>query len=237
MVHVDIGKAVASGIVSSETLGYYLARTYQFLTGIGINERMLRFRQLSSSERAHYASDCWDVEIESSYGWIECVSCADRSAYDLKQHSAYSGAKLVASRKLSAPRPTKLTEVVLNKPALRKIYKQDLQKLEAYMTNLLEPEKHELKQSLNKDKSLTINTNGCKFDLDSQLVRFEEKVVNVGEEKYIPHVIEPSFGIGRIIHCLLEHSFRVRDQRRTYLHLKPKVAPIKVAVLPLIDNP
>jgi glycyl-tRNA synthetase len=36
---------------------------------------------------AHYAADCWDAEIECSYGWIECVGIADRSAYDLKAHS------------------------------------------------------------------------------------------------------------------------------------------------------
>lgn len=36
---------------------------------------------------AHYAEDCWDAEIESSYGWIECVGIADRSAYDLRAHS------------------------------------------------------------------------------------------------------------------------------------------------------
>jgi glycyl-tRNA synthetase len=32
---------------------------------------------------AHYATDCWDLEIKVSSGWIECVGHADRSAYDL----------------------------------------------------------------------------------------------------------------------------------------------------------
>ena len=36
---------------------------------------------------AHYAADCWDAEIECSYGWIECVGIADRSAYDLHAHT------------------------------------------------------------------------------------------------------------------------------------------------------
>jgi glycyl-tRNA synthetase len=40
-----------------------------------------------ANEMAHYAADCWDAEILSSYGWIECVGCADRSAYDLTVHS------------------------------------------------------------------------------------------------------------------------------------------------------
>jgi glycyl-tRNA synthetase len=56
------------------------------------------------------------------------------------------------------------------------------------------------------------------------------------EEKFIPHVIEPSFGIGRIIYSMLEHRFRIRDQRRTYFDLCPKIAPIKVSLLPLISD-
>lgn len=47
----------------------------------------MRFRQHLPNEMAHYAADCWDAEIECSYGWIECVGIADRSAYDLKAHT------------------------------------------------------------------------------------------------------------------------------------------------------
>ena len=43
----------------------------------------VRFRQHLRHEMAHYAQDCWDAEIECSYGWIECVGLADRSALDL----------------------------------------------------------------------------------------------------------------------------------------------------------
>ena len=57
------------------------------MTRLGIDEKRLRFRQHLPNEMAHYAADCWDAEIESSYGWIECVGIADRSAYDLRAHS------------------------------------------------------------------------------------------------------------------------------------------------------
>jgi hypothetical protein len=39
---------------------------------------------------AHYAEDCWDAEVETSYGWVECAGLADRSAYDLRAHSTMS---------------------------------------------------------------------------------------------------------------------------------------------------
>jgi len=75
------------GIVNNETLGYFIGRVYLFLTRLGIDKERLRFRQHLANEMAHYAADCWDAEIECSYGWIECVGIADRSAYDLRAHS------------------------------------------------------------------------------------------------------------------------------------------------------
>jgi glycyl-tRNA synthetase len=57
------------------------------------------------------------------------------------------------------------------------------------------------------------------------------------EEKFVPHVIEPSFGLGRILFAVLEHSFRMRDEKRTYFHLRPRIAPLKCSILPLLNNP
>ena len=73
--------------MNNETLGYFIGRVYLFLTQLGIDKDRLRFRQHLPNEMAHYAADCWDAEIECSYGWIECVGIADRSAYDLRAHS------------------------------------------------------------------------------------------------------------------------------------------------------
>jgi glycyl-tRNA synthetase len=92
------------GIVDNETLGYFIARTYLFLTGIGINKERLRFRQHLQNEMAHYAQDCWDAEIECSYGWFECVGLADRSAFDLKAHTSKSGVELVAHEVFDKPK-------------------------------------------------------------------------------------------------------------------------------------
>lgn len=35
---------------------------------------------------------------------------------------------------------------------------------------------------------------------------------------------------------MLEHTFRVRDEKRTYLVLKPRIAPVKVSILPLQND-
>lgn len=57
-------------------------------------------------------------------------------------------------------------------------------------------------------------------------------------EEITPSVVEPSFGIGRIMYVVLEHSFRERegDEQRNYLELPPLVAPIKCSILPISAN-
>jgi glycyl-tRNA synthetase len=54
-------------VINNETLGYFLARTYLFLVGAGVQAQWLRFRQHRRDEMAHYAQDCWDAEILTSY--------------------------------------------------------------------------------------------------------------------------------------------------------------------------
>ena len=52
---------------------------------------------------AHYANDCWDAEVETSYGWIEIAGHADRSCFDLKRHAEVSKVELMAARRLAEP--------------------------------------------------------------------------------------------------------------------------------------
>jgi glycyl-tRNA synthetase len=57
------------------------------------------------------------------------------------------------------------------------------------------------------------------------------------KERYLPHVIEPAAGLGRTLLALLCDAYDEDEQggeQRTVLRLHPKVAPIKVAVLPLL---
>ncbi len=53
--------------------------------------------------------------------------------------------------------------------------------------------------------------------------------------KFVPWVIEPSWGLERTILAVLYSAYR-EDEKRTYLALDPKVAPYKVAVFPLVSK-
>lgn len=56
----------------------------------------------------------------------------------------------------------------------------------------------------------------------------------VTTRKFFPNVIEPSFGVGRIMTCLFEQAFYVReDGERRVLRLKPFMAPYKVNLIPI----
>ena len=74
--------------------------------------------------------------------------------------------------------------------------------------------------------------------LDTALVQIKTEEKIIAEEKYVPNVIEPSYGIGRIVYMILEHCFRIRqdDETRVYFVFPPVVAPVKCSILPLIPN-
>jgi glycyl-tRNA synthetase len=97
---LTVGEAVSTKLIDNETLGYFVARTFLFLKKVGVNPAAIRFRQHRSNEMAHYATDCWDAEVQTSYGWIEVAGHADRSCYDVERHMQRTKVDLVASRML-----------------------------------------------------------------------------------------------------------------------------------------
>jgi len=54
-------------------------------------------------------------------------------------------------------------------------------------------------------------------------------------EKLIPHVIEPTFGLNRVLFALLFNGY-TEEENRTVLKLNSEVAPYKFAVFPLLRN-
>jgi glycyl-tRNA synthetase len=81
------------------------------------------------------------------------------------------------------------------------------------------------------DFDLKAHTEGSGVDLSY----FDEET----KERFIPHVIEPSFGVERTILAVLTDAYKEDEmdgEVRTYLKFSPKVAPIKVAVFPLLKN-
>ena len=87
---VSCKEAADKKIVSGKFISYYLARVQQFYEKIGIPLEKMRFRQLGNDERAFYAKETWDFEVETDLGWIELMACNYRADYDLKGHAKES---------------------------------------------------------------------------------------------------------------------------------------------------
>ncbi|MGE4357202.1 MAG: glycine--tRNA ligase [Candidatus Omnitrophota bacterium] len=127
---------------------------------LGINKNNLRLRPHSKDELAHYAKACTDIEYNFPFGWMELEGIANRTDFDLRQHSQFSGVEL------------------------------------SY------------------------------FD--------DQKKVN-----FFPYIIEPSGGVDRSLLAFLidaYHEEKVKGEKRIVLRLNKKLAPIKVAVFPLLRN-
>lgn len=90
---------------------------------------------------AHYASDCWDAEIETSYGWIEVAGHADRSCFDLDMHSKATKVDLVASRPLETPYQTTIISITTDKKTLGMKFKKDSNLINKHLEDLTEDQK------------------------------------------------------------------------------------------------
>ncbi|MEM4021170.1 MAG: glycine--tRNA ligase [Nitrososphaerota archaeon] len=84
-------EALGRGLVSSKLVAYYLALIQQFYEKAGIPRERIRLRQLGEDEKAFYAVEAWDLEVETSLGWIELVACNNRGDHDLGGHQKMSG--------------------------------------------------------------------------------------------------------------------------------------------------
>ncbi|KAI5188972.1 glycyl-tRNA synthetase [Nematocida minor] len=228
--HLKMGDAVEKGIVNNETLGYFIIRVYEFLVKIGIPKSAIRIRQHLPTEMAHYATDCWDVEIDTAFGWVECVGIADRACYDLSVHSKKTGDKLVARRRLPAPVVEKKTAAVINKKEIGVKFRAQAQKVIQQLEEMGAEEMAERKVSSDE---IEVEIEGEKLRTKIQEIEIVRHI-----EEYIPSVIEPSFGIGRILYALLWHSFWMRedDEQRAVFSFRPGMAPVKCMILPLQEE-
>ncbi|GIQ88110.1 glycyl-tRNA synthetase, partial [Kipferlia bialata] len=235
-VEITVEEGVARGWLQHETIAYYVARVQAFLIALGIKGTHLRFRQHLPTQLAHYARDCWDAEINSTYGWIECVGIADRSCFDLECHTKASGQALVAYRRFDTPKEVAYNTAAPVKKVVGKTFRREASKVVAALEALEAEAVDALKATLEADGHAPLAVaDGTVVDVTSEMVEFSTGTKMVHGESFTPAVCEPSFGIGRILYMLLEHAFYTRDgdDKRTVFKFEPGMAPTKVVVLPI----
>jgi glycyl-tRNA synthetase len=79
---------------ADKKLEEWIEERFSWYIGLGIKKDNLRKRPHGKDELAHYAKACTDIEYNFPFGWSELEGIANRTDFDLKQHSHYSGQDL-----------------------------------------------------------------------------------------------------------------------------------------------
>ncbi len=232
-IQITAEEAVNKGVISSQMLTYQLCLADRFMEELGIPEDVIRFRQHMKTEMAHYAIDCWDVEIYTDrYGWIEVIGIADRTDFDLKSHSQYSKEDLSVFIEYDEPRTvTKMAA----KPDMKRfgpLFKGNAPKI---LNFLKEADSDLIKEAFDENGVYELELEGESYQLTPDIISFEEVEETVRGEKVYPHVIDPSYGIDRITYSVLLHSFTQEDDRNIF-HFPADIAPVGVNVFPLVNK-
>lgn len=237
-LYISVEDAIKSQLIQNNVIAYFMAKIYMFAIKMGLFNDKIRFRQHLPNEMAHYASECWDLETWVNDGWLEVVGCADRGSFDLEAHSKGSGQILTCKKELSEP-------IIVNKLKINAKTKFIVQKFKKLTSDII---KHisELSQEeiiLAKNNNfINITIDEVTHIIDSTMFNINDEVTKIMHEDFYPHVIEPSFGIDRLIYSIFEQNFKIRekvnesDKSRIVMSLPISLAPYDIAVFPLLKK-
>ncbi|MGN6554220.1 MAG: glycine--tRNA ligase, partial [Verrucomicrobiota bacterium] len=202
---------------------YWVEERVRFYEGIGLSRDTLGFHIQSAEELAHYARATTDILFKFPFSkrdekgelkGEELEGIAARSDFDLSQHARFSGKSMgVFDDEL------RTAWAKLPKEKQDDLWRRYYENRKRY----LEKSGVALEQA---SKDATEDANG------------------LAKGQYIPHVIEPSAGVDRLILALIANAYSEvtttddKGKSETLVSLKfhPRVAPIKVGVMPLLKN-
>jgi len=199
---------------------YWVEERIKFYEGIGLprtndkGERLLEEYWQKPEELAHYARACVDILFKFPFGTQELEGIAARSDFDLSQHERCSGKAMG-------------------------VFDEELRTA----FGKLPPEKQtELKDRYYQARLKYLTKMGV--EVAKAGAEAQEDADGLAKGQYIPHVIEPSAGVDRLILALIANAFtevtetdaKGKSETRVVMKFHPRIAPIKVAVLPLLKN-
>ena len=237
-IYATVREAVEEDIVL-DWVAYYLGIAKKWYQEIGIDMDNFRFRQHQKGERAHYASDCWDAEANISGNgeeWLEIAGFAYRGCYDLKKHGQHSenDRDFKIFKEYDEPKTVEETKIEIDMSVLGPEYGEDAGEIADLVRNKVEKAPEIADQG-----TVFVHYDGDEYGIDTDLIQASIEEVKKSGEEIIPHVVEPSFGVDRTVYSVLVHSYDedlVDEEERNVLRFKEKVAPVEVAVFPLMNK-
>jgi|APHM01.1.fsa_nt_gi glycyl-tRNA synthetase (EC 6.1.1.14) len=231
---MTVGEAVDEGVIANEWIAYYLGVATEWYESVGIDPERFRLRQHLPGERAHYAADCWDAESLVDDDWIELAGFAYRGNYDLSKHHDHADESYTVFRQYDEPRSVERATVDPDMSYLGPEFGADAAGVADALKDLAGRD-----PSAFDGDTVTVTAEDNEYTVPADRVNFRVETVTENGEHIVPHVIEPSFGVDRLVYTLLDHAYRedeIEGEGRTYLALDPTVAPTLVAVFPLTDD-
>jgi glycyl-tRNA synthetase len=228
-IEITVKEALERKIILAEWQAFFMAMAKKLLVEIGVPPEKQRFIEKCPWEKAHYSSQSFDQEVYvDRWGWTEVSGHAYRTDFDLGCHSRASGADLRVYKEYETPVET---EQFVVKPLMAKIgpvFKNEAAKVAAILEKA-DPEA--VSASLKKDGYFMIES----FKILPEHVNVTcQKMVSRGK-RFIPHVVEPSFGSDRLFYVALEHAYNLKEDR-VVMSFPRTIAPTQLGVYPLVSK-
>jgi len=202
---------------------YWVEERVRFYEGIGLDRSTLGFHRQTPVELAHYARACVDILFKFPFSkrdekgelkGEELEGIAARSDFDLSQHARFSGKPMG-------------------------VFDDDLR---AAWGKLPKEQQDDLWRRYHDNRKRYLEKSGVAPEAAAKQATDDANGLAKGQ--YVPHVIEPSAGVDRLILALVANAYsemtKTDDKGKTetsvVMKFHPRVAPVKVGVLPLLKN-
>lgn len=229
ILNITVKEALKQKLISSEWQAFFMAMAKKLLIEIGVPEGKQRFIEKLPWEKAHYSTQSFDQEVlVDRWGWIEVSGHAYRTDYDLKSHMEASGVDLRVYKEYDKPIEE---EQLVVQPIMAKLgpaFKSEAAKVAELLANA---PAEDVVAALEKNGYYKIQN----YKVLPEHVNVCRRKTVVRGKRFIPHVVEPSFGCDRLFYVALEYAYHVRDDR-VILSFPRGIAPIQVGVYPLVSK-
>jgi glycyl-tRNA synthetase len=228
-INITVHEALDKRIVRSEWQAFFMAMAKRLLAEIGVPVEKQRFIEKLPWEKAHYSSQSFDQEVLlDRYGWTEVSGHAYRTDFDLTCHMNASGADMRVFKEYPNPVETEQQVVKPNMAKMGPAFKKDAGKVGELLSKA---DSQTVSAAFQKD-GFYMAENFKVLPEHVQIVT--QKSVERGR-RFVPHVVEPSFGSDRLFYVALEYAYGVKDDR-VVLSFPRSIAPTQVGVYPLMSK-
>lgn len=230
IIEVTLDEALKKGLILNETLAYFMVLAVIYIEDLGVPFEKQRFREQLPDEKAHYSKQTFDQEVWlERWGWTEISGHAYRTDYDLRGHMSNSGVDLRVFKAFDKPR-----RVITNSiEPLIDVIKEDFGEITDRILELISKSDSAIIERELKIKGYyeLPGSHSTRISRKHVLIRKNEE--ESSGRYFIPHVVEPSFGVDRIFYSVLEYAY-IEKKNRTLLQLPRDIAPVNVLIFPLV---